>query len=83
MNASSQILCATLLALVSCGGSAFFAQAAGTSLDRELEEYATAACLIAQKDDEYLKDADSDDLARVFRFDLAQDSEMISPSIPI
>ena len=27
--------------------------------------------------------ADSDDLARVFRFDLAQDSEMISPSIPI
>jgi hypothetical protein len=56
MNASSQILCATLLALVSCGGSAFFAQAAGTSLDRELEEYATVACLIAQKDDEYLKD---------------------------
>jgi fructoselysine-6-P-deglycase FrlB-like protein len=56
MKASSQILCATLLALVSCGGSAFLAQAAGTSLDRELEEYATAACLIAQKDDEYLKD---------------------------
>ena len=28
-------------------------------------------------------DADSDDLARVFRFDLAQDSEMISPTIPI
>ncbi|MCK1457116.1 hypothetical protein IVB34_01765 [Bradyrhizobium sp. 2] len=27
--------------------------------------------------------ADSDDLARVFRFDLAQDSEMISPTIPI
>ncbi|MET4262393.1 hypothetical protein ABIC09_007371, partial [Bradyrhizobium sp. S3.12.5] len=28
-------------------------------------------------------DADSDDLARVFRFDLAQDSEMISPTFPI
>jgi len=28
-------------------------------------------------------DADSDDLARVYRFDLAQDSEMISPTIPI
>jgi len=27
--------------------------------------------------------ADSDDLARGFRFDLAQDSEMISPTIPI
>jgi hypothetical protein len=27
--------------------------------------------------------ADSDDLARVYRFDLAQDSEMISPTIPI
>ena len=27
--------------------------------------------------------ADSDDLARVYRFDLAQDSEMISPAIPI
>jgi len=27
--------------------------------------------------------ADSDDLARVHRFDLAQDSEMISPTIPI
>nr|WP_291693682.1 outer membrane beta-barrel protein [Bradyrhizobium sp.] len=27
--------------------------------------------------------ADSDDLARVFRFDLAQDSEIISPTIPI
>jgi len=27
--------------------------------------------------------ADSDDLARVFRFDLAQDSEMISPTVPI
>jgi dienelactone hydrolase len=27
--------------------------------------------------------ADSDDLARVFRFDLAQDSEMISPTLPI
>jgi abortive infection bacteriophage resistance protein len=26
--------------------------------------------------------ADSDDLARVYRFDLAQDSEMISPTIP-
>ena len=30
-----------------------------------------------------LKPADSDDLARVYRFDLAQDSEMISPTIPI
>jgi hypothetical protein len=30
-----------------------------------------------------LAGADSDDLARVFRFDLAQDSEMISPTIPI
>jgi len=30
-----------------------------------------------------LPNADSDDLARVFRFDLAQDSEMISPTIPI
>lgn len=30
-----------------------------------------------------LKGADSDDLARVYRFDLAQDSEMISPTIPI
>jgi hypothetical protein len=29
------------------------------------------------------KIADSDDLARVYRFDLAQDSEMISPTIPI
>jgi hypothetical protein len=29
------------------------------------------------------KCADSDDLARVYRFDLAQDSEMISPAIPI
>jgi hypothetical protein len=29
------------------------------------------------------KTADSDDLARVYRFDLAQDSEMISPTIPI
>lgn len=29
------------------------------------------------------KRADSDDLARVYRFDLAQDSEMISPTIPI
>jgi hypothetical protein len=28
-------------------------------------------------------DADSDDLARVYRFDLAQASEMISPTIPI
>ncbi len=27
--------------------------------------------------------ADSDYLARVYRFDLAQDSEMISPTIPI
>ncbi|WP_038381180.1 hypothetical protein [Bradyrhizobium elkanii] len=27
--------------------------------------------------------ADSDDLARVYRFDVAQDSEMISPTIPI
>src|SRR5271170_54489 len=27
--------------------------------------------------------ADSDDLARVYRFDLAQDSEMISPTMPI
>ena len=27
--------------------------------------------------------ADSDDLARVYRFDLAQHSEMISPTIPI
>jgi hypothetical protein len=27
--------------------------------------------------------ADSDDLARVYRYDLAQDSEMISPTIPI
>jgi hypothetical protein len=27
--------------------------------------------------------ADSDDLARVYRFDLAQDSEMISPTVPI
>jgi hypothetical protein len=27
--------------------------------------------------------ADSDDLARVYRFDLAQDSEMISPTITI
>jgi hypothetical protein len=27
--------------------------------------------------------ADSDDLARVYRFDLAQDSEMISPTIPM
>jgi hypothetical protein len=27
--------------------------------------------------------ADSDDLARVYRFDLARDSEMISPTIPI
>jgi hypothetical protein len=27
--------------------------------------------------------ADSDDLARVYRFDLAQDSEMISPTLPI
>jgi hypothetical protein len=27
--------------------------------------------------------ADSDDLARVYRFDLAQDSEMMSPTIPI
>jgi hypothetical protein len=27
--------------------------------------------------------ADSDDLARVYRPDLAQDSEMISPTIPI
>ena len=27
--------------------------------------------------------ADSDDLARVYRFDLAQDSEMISPTFPI
>jgi hypothetical protein len=26
--------------------------------------------------------ADSDDLARVYRLDLAQDSEMISPTIP-
>ena len=26
--------------------------------------------------------ADSDDLARVYRFDLAQDSEMISPTVP-
>jgi hypothetical protein len=31
----------------------------------------------------YIVDADSDDLARVYRFDLAQDSEMISPTIPI
>jgi hypothetical protein len=30
-----------------------------------------------------LPDADSDDLARVYRFDLAQDSEMISPTLPI
>ncbi|MET4279930.1 hypothetical protein ABIB68_008251 [Bradyrhizobium sp. F1.2.2] len=29
------------------------------------------------------KTANSDDLARVYRFDLAQDSEMISPTIPI
>jgi hypothetical protein len=28
-------------------------------------------------------DADSDDLARVYRFNLAQDSEMISPTITI
>jgi hypothetical protein len=28
-------------------------------------------------------DADSDDLARAYRFDLAQDSEMVSPTIPI
>jgi len=27
--------------------------------------------------------ADSDDLARVYRFDLAQDSEMISPPFAI
>ena len=27
--------------------------------------------------------ADSDDLARVYRYDLAQDTEMISPTIPI
>jgi hypothetical protein len=27
--------------------------------------------------------ADSNDLARVYRFDLAQDSEMISPTFPI
>jgi hypothetical protein len=30
-----------------------------------------------------LERADSDDLARVYRYDLAQDSEMISPTIPI
>jgi hypothetical protein len=30
-----------------------------------------------------MQHADSDDLARVYRFDLAQDSEMISPTIPI
>jgi hypothetical protein len=30
-----------------------------------------------------LTSADSDDLARVYRFDLAQDSEMISPTMPI
>jgi hypothetical protein len=29
------------------------------------------------------KIADSDDLAQVYRFDLAQDSEMISPTITI
>jgi hypothetical protein len=29
-----------------------------------------------------LLNADSDDLARVYRLDLAQDSEMISPTIP-
>ena len=29
------------------------------------------------------KPADSDDLARVYRYDLAQDSEMISPTITI
>ena len=29
------------------------------------------------------QNADSDDLARVYRFDLAQDSEMISPTILI
>lgn len=30
-----------------------------------------------------LLSADSDDLARVYRFDLAQDSEMISPTVAI
>jgi hypothetical protein len=29
------------------------------------------------------ENADSDDLARVYRFDLAQDSEMISPTVAI
>ncbi|MFL6835489.1 MAG: hypothetical protein ACJ8F0_23160, partial [Xanthobacteraceae bacterium] len=33
--------------------------------------------------DRWTARADSDDLARVYRFDLAQDSEMISPTIPI
>jgi hypothetical protein len=31
----------------------------------------------------FVAHADSDDLARVYRFDLAQDSEMISPTVPI
>lgn len=31
----------------------------------------------------WAQSADSDDLAQVYRFDLAQDSEMISPTIPI
>jgi hypothetical protein len=34
-------------------------------------------------EDMSLHAADSDDLARVYRFDLAQDSEMISPTITI
>jgi hypothetical protein len=44
-----------------------------------------AVCPVSRckKTDSSLAAADSDDLARVYRFDLAQDSEMISPTIPI
>jgi hypothetical protein len=48
---------------------------------RPIERKSTADEPISQIGATY--HADSDDLARVYRFDLAQDSEMISPTIPI
>ncbi|WP_208610753.1 hypothetical protein [Bradyrhizobium shewense] len=47
----------------------------GNAIDAEHHGFAV--------DNELLLPADSEDLARVYRFDLAQDSEMISPTIPI
>ncbi|MGY3695918.1 hypothetical protein ACVIGA_005998 [Bradyrhizobium sp. USDA 3240] len=60
----------------------FVALSAVRLADFMAADLSTLDLLVVQIDGLHLG-ADSDDLARVYRFDLAQDSEMISPTIPI